>query len=153
MEEFKQINQNTINQIYALPFFDLLVQAQSLHSKYHNRQEIQACHLISIKTGGCPEDCKYCSQSSSYETGIRAQPLLEIDEVIQKAKKAIEKGVTRICLGAAWREVRDSPQFERVLTMISTLKDLGVEVCCTLGMLKDHQAKKLKEAGLYAYNS
>jgi biotin synthase len=138
--------------IYHLPLLELISQANAIHSKYQDRQEVQICTLISIKTGGCPEDCKYCSQSSRYQTNVVAQPLMDLQKVLEEAKKAIARGATRVCLGAAWREVRDSIQFDQVLQMIKSITDLGVEVCCTLGMLKEHQAKRLKDAGLYAYN-
>lgn len=141
-----------LNALYHKPLFELIAQANSLHAQHHNPQEIQVCTLISIKTGGCPEDCKYCSQSSRYQTSTQAEPMVEYDAVLQAAKQAIARGSTRICLGAAWREVRDSKQFEQVLQMIQAITDLGAEVCCTLGMLKEHQAQRLKEVGLYAYN-
>jgi biotin synthase len=138
--------------LYALPFFELISKSHLLHVQFHKPGEVQICSLISIKTGGCPEDCKYCAQSSRYQTSVSAQPMLQYNNVLIEAKKAIERGATRICLGAAWREVRDSKQFDDVLAMIKGIAALGVEVCCTLGMLKEHQAKRLKEAGLYAYN-
>lgn len=139
-------------ELYDLPLFELISQSHIIHVQFHKPGEIQVCSLISIKTGGCPEDCKYCAQSSRYQTSVSAQPMMQYEEVLNEAKQAIARGATRICLGAAWREVRDSKQFEDVLRMIKGLADLGVEVCCTLGMLKEHQARRLKEAGLYAYN-
>lgn len=142
----------SIRALHDLPLFELISKAHTIHAKYHDPEEVQLCSLISIKTGGCPEDCKYCAQSSSYKTATAPQPMMTLEEVVQVAKKAMAQGATRICLGAAWREVRDSKQFDLVLQMITTLTALGVEVCCTLGMLKEHQAKRLKEAGLYAYN-
>jgi biotin synthase len=141
-----------LKELYELPLFELLSRAHRLHLQFHALGEVQVCSLISIKTGGCPEDCKYCAQSSRYQTAVSAQPMMRYEEVLREAKRAIEQGATRICLGAAWREVRDSKQFEDVLDMVKGITDLGVEVCCTLGMLKEHQAKRLKEAGLYAYN-
>lgn len=141
-----------LNALHAMPLLELLSKAHLVHAQFHAPSEIQVCSLISIKTGGCPEDCKYCSQSSRYQTSVSAQPLMQVEEVLTAAKKAVSFGATRVCLGAAWREVRDSKQFEEVLQMVRTITDLGVEVCCTLGMLKAHQAKRLKEAGLYAYN-
>lgn len=141
-----------LHEIHDLSLMELISQAHGIHLQFHTPSEIQVCSLISIKTGGCPEDCKYCAQSSRYQTSTLAQPMMKIEEVLNAAKKAIEKGATRICLGAAWREVRDSSQFETVLQMVKEITALGVEVCCTLGMLKAHQAKRLKEAGLYAYN-
>ncbi|MBA3239227.1 MAG: biotin synthase BioB [Parachlamydiaceae bacterium] len=145
-------NLSELEALHALPLLELLSKSHLLHTKFHKIGEIQVCTLISIKTGGCPEDCKYCAQSSRYQTAVSAQPVMRYEEVISDAKKAIARGATRICLGAAWREVRDSKQFEDVLKMITGITHLGVEVCCTLGMLKEEQAQRLKEAGLYAYN-
>ncbi len=141
-----------LQELYALPLIELIAKANHLHNQFHQPAEIQVCSLISIKTGGCSEDCKYCAQSSRYQTPISAQPMMSYDAVLNEAKKAVEQGATRVCLGAAWREVRNSKQFEEVLRMVRGITDLGVEVCCTLGMLTDSQAKQLKEAGLYAYN-
>ncbi len=141
-----------LNSIYHQPLLQLIAAAHAVHREHHDLQEVQVCTLISIKTGGCPEDCKYCTQSSRYQTETSAQPMMTYEEVLDSAKKAIANGATRICLGAAWREVRDSAQFEQVLAMVKAITELGAEVCCTLGMLKEHQAKKLKEVGLYAYN-
>lgn len=141
-----------IKHIYDQPLLLLVQQAHAMHGKYHDPQEIQVCTLISVKTGGCSEDCKYCAQSARYQTTVSAQRMLPYDEVLQAAKKAISQGASRICLGAAWREVRDNMQFEEVLRMVRGITALGAEVCCTLGMLEEQQAAKLKEAGLYAYN-
>lgn len=141
-----------IREIYQRPFLELMYQAATLHRQYHDPAKVQVCHLISVKTGGCPENCKYCAQSARYQTYVEATPLMDIDEVIARARVAKEKGATRICLGAAWRDVRDSKQFERVLEMVREVKSLGVQVCCTLGMLKPPEAKKLADAGVYAYN-
>jgi len=141
-----------LEQLYAMPLLELVTKSNHIHSQHHEPGEVQLCTLISIKTGGCPEDCKYCAQSSRYQTSVSAQPMMQYDEVLSDAKKAAERGATRVCLGAAWREVRDSKQFEEVLQMVKGITDLGLEVCCTLGMLKEHQAQRLKEAGLYAYN-
>lgn len=141
-----------LQELHALPLLELISKAHLVHTQYHEAAEVQVCSLISIKTGGCPEDCKYCAQSSRYQTSVSAQPLMQYEEVLNEAKKAIDRGATRVCLGAAWREVRDNKQFDDVLRIIKGVTDLGVEVCCTLGMLKEHQAKRLKEAGLYAYN-
>lgn len=141
-----------IQELHSTPLLRLIMEAMDIHRKYHKAGEIQVCHLISIKTGGCSEDCKYCAQSSRYQTSVQAQPMMKYQEVINAAKKAIARGATRICLGAAWRNVRDSRQFDETLKMIKGITDLGVEVCCTLGLLSEHQAKKLKQAGLYAYN-
>jgi biotin synthase len=138
--------------LYDLPLLDLISKSHILHTQFHQTGEIQVCSLISIKTGGCPEDCKYCAQSSRYQTPVSAKPMMKYEEVLNEAKKAIARGATRVCLGAAWREVRDNKQFDDVLAMIKGITNLGVEVCCTLGMIKEHQAQRLKEAGLYAYN-
>jgi biotin synthase len=131
---------------------DLIHQAAQVHRAHHNPAEIQVCKLISIKTGGCPEDCSYCSQSVRYQTDIRPQPLMEKDEVLRIAQAAKSAGVTRVCMGAAWREVKDNAQFDQVVDMVKDVTDMGLEVCCTLGMLTEHQAHRLEDAGLYAYN-
>lgn len=141
-----------LKEMYDLPLLELISKSNHIHVQIHKPSEIQVCSLISIKTGGCPEDCKYCAQSSRYQTSVSAQPMMQLAAVLNEAKRAVERGATRICLGAAWREVRDSKQFEDILQMIKEITSLGVEVCCTLGMLKDHQAALLKKAGLYAYN-
>jgi biotin synthase len=141
-----------LEELYSLPLFELLSEAHTLHRQFHRIGEIQVCSLISVKTGGCTEDCKYCAQSSRYKTTINAQPMMRYEEVLKDAQKAIDKGATRICLGAAWREVKDNKQFASVLEMVKGIRSLGVEVCCTLGMLTKAQAEQLKEAGLYAYN-
>ncbi len=141
-----------LKEIYELPLLELISKAHLTHTLFHQVGEIQVCTLISIKTGGCPEDCKYCSQSSRYPTAVKAEPLMPYENVITEAKKAVSRGATRVCLVAAWREVRDSNQFKEVLRMTKGVSDLGVEVCCCLGMMKEAQAKQLKEAGAYAYN-
>lgn len=138
--------------LYALPLIELISKAHHLHSQVHTVGQVQVCSLISIKTGGCSEDCKYCAQSSRYQTSVHATPMMTYDAVLREAKRAIDHGATRVCLGAAWSRVRDSAQFEEVLRMVKGITDLGVEVCCTLGMLTQAQAKRLKQAGLYAYN-
>src|SRR5436305_1298644 len=141
-----------VQELYSTPLLELIYRAATVHRQFHDPAEVQVCKLISIKTGGCPEDCSYCSQSSRYETEVKASPLMEKDEVGDIARRAKAAGVSRVCMGAAWREVRDSKQFDRVLEMVRAVNDLGVEVCCTLGMLTEDQAKKLEDAGLYAYN-
>jgi biotin synthase len=141
-----------IRAIYNTPLLELIYQAASIHRQYHDSTKIQVCKLISIKTGGCPEDCSYCAQSSRYQTEVKPQALLEKATVINIAQKAKETGVSRVCMGAAWREVRDNSQFETVLEMVKEVTDMGLEVCCTLGMLTADQAKRLEAAGLYAYN-
>jgi biotin synthase len=141
-----------IRAIYNMPLLELIYQAASVHRQYHDAKKIQVCKLISIKTGGCPEDCSYCAQSSRYKTEVKAQALLEKETVVNIAQKAKETGISRICMGAAWREVRDNSQFEEVLDMVKDVTAMGLEVCCTLGMLTENQAKRLEDAGLYAYN-
>lgn len=141
-----------IRAIYESPLMELVYRAATVHRRYHDPAEVQVCKLISIKTGGCPEDCKYCSQSSRYETEVDASPLMGKDEVMEIARRAKDAGCTRVCMGAAWREVRDNKQFDRVLDMVKEVTGLGIEVCCTLGMLSESQAKKLEDVGLHAYN-
>lgn len=152
MKNQKKWTMDELNALYKLPLFSLLSKAHHIHCQNHPVGEVQVCTVVSFKTGGCPEDCKWCSQSSHYKTSTSAQPMMELDEVLAKAKKAIACGASRVCLAAAWRGVRDSKQFDEVLEMVRSINALGAEVCCTLGMLKEHQAKRLKEAGLYAYN-
>lgn len=141
-----------VEELSKTPLLELIMHACEVHRNYHKIGEVQVCHLISIKTGGCPEDCKYCAQSSRYKTEVKAQPMMELEEVLARAKQAISEGATRICLGAAWRAARDNLQFDKTVEMVRSIAELGVEVCCTLGFLSDTQAQKLKEAGLYAYN-
>jgi biotin synthase len=141
-----------IRQIFALPFPDLIFQAQLAHREFHRPEEVQLCRLLSIKTGGCPEDCAYCSQSAHYKTGVTRQELMNLDEVVEAAHRAKAEGATRFCMGAAWRQVQDGKDFDRVLEMVRSVAALDLEVCCTLGMLTESQARRLKDAGLSAYN-
>ncbi|HET9431185.1 MAG TPA: biotin synthase BioB [Chitinophagaceae bacterium] len=141
-----------IKEIYDSPLLDLIYQAATIHRHYNETGEVQVCTLLSIKTGGCPEDCAYCPQAARYNTGVEVQALLKKEEVLIHAARAREAGSTRFCMGAAWREVRDNKDFDRVLDMVKGVNELGMEVCCTLGMLTEEQAKKLAEAGLFAYN-
>src|SRR3954452_18309272 len=141
-----------VRALFDAPLMDLVFRAAQVHRQFHDASEVQVCKLISIKTGGCPEDCSYCSQSARYETEGKASPLMDKAEVLEIAGRAKAAGVTRVCMGAAWREVRDNKQFDRVLDMVRDVTDMGVEVCCTLGMLTEEQAHKLDDAGLYAYN-
>lgn len=141
-----------ISEIYHTPVLELVYRAATVHRKYQDTGEVQVCTLLSIKTGGCPEDCAYCSQSVHNHSGVKVESLMKTDEVLVNARKAKEAGSTRFCMGAAWREVRDNRDFDRVLDMIRGVNDMGMEVCCTLGMLTEDQANKLREAGLYAYN-
>jgi biotin synthase len=141
-----------IRAVHDAPLLDLVFRAAVVHRRHHDPGEVQVCKLISIKTGACPEDCAYCAQSARYNTAIEPQPLLENETVVEIARRAKANGASRVCLGAAWREVRDNAQFERVLEMVRDITATGMEVCCTLGMLTEPQARRLEEAGLYAYN-
>ena len=141
-----------ISEIYNTPLLELIYEAATVHREFHATGEVQVCTLLSIKTGGCPEDCAYCPQSAKYSTGIDTQALMKKEEVIAYAQRAKNAGATRFCMGAAWREVRDNRDFDRVLDMVKGVNELGMEVCCTMGMLSEHQAKRLAESGLYAYN-
>jgi biotin synthase len=138
--------------LYALPLFDLLFEAHRVHREHHDAQDIQRCTLLSIKTGGCPEDCAYCPQSAHYDTGLAKQALVPLDAVREAARNARLNGAQRFCMGAAWREVKDGPAFDRVLDMVRAVKTEGLEACVTLGMLTPEQAVRLKDAGLDAYN-
>jgi biotin synthase len=141
-----------ITSIYNMPVLDLVYRAATVHREFHDPNEVQVCTLLSVKTGGCPEDCSYCPQAARYHTDVKVHKLLPVEEVINKALEAKEAGSTRFCMGAAWREVRDNRDFDNVIEMVKGVNTLGMEVCCTLGMLTQEQALKLKEAGLYAYN-
>jgi biotin synthase len=143
---------DSVREIYHRPLLDLIFDAQQTHRKFHDPARIQLCRLLSIKTGGCPEDCGYCPQSAHYETGVQNQPLMDVEEVRRAAKKARDEGASRFCMGAAWREVRDGRDFDAVLDMVRAVASLKLEVCCTLGMLTDDQARRLAGAGLTAYN-
>jgi len=141
-----------IRAIHDLPLLELLHRAQGVHREFHPKNQVQLCTLLSVKTGACPEDCGYCPQSSKYETGVEPEKMLAIDDVLTAAKTAKDAGATRFCMGAAWREVKDGPHFDRVLEMVKGVKSLGLEACTTLGMITDDQARRLKEAGLDTYN-
>jgi biotin synthase len=141
-----------IEAIYTAPLPDLVFRAQSAHRLWHRPGEVQGCMLLSIKTGGCPEDCAYCPQSARFATGVERTDLVTVERVADAAREAREAGATRFCMGAAWREVPGGPQFARVLEMVRVVRDLGMEACCTLGMLTQGQADALAEAGLTAYN-
>lgn len=141
-----------LREIHDGPLLDLIYRAASVHRMYHTPSEVQVCSLISIKTGGCPEDCKYCPQASRYQTNVEAAGLMDKEQVVAEAKRAKEQGSSRVCLGAAWRQVRDSRQFDLVLDMVKEISEMDVEVCCCLGMLNEDQATRLKEAGLHSYN-
>jgi biotin synthase len=141
-----------IEEIFHKPVLELIYEAASVHREFNDPSEVQVCTLLSIKTGGCPEDCAYCPQAARYHTDVKVQKLLDVDFVLSKASQAKENGSTRFCMGAAWREVRDNKDFDKVIQMVSGVNAMGLEVCCTLGMLTEDQAQKLKDAGLYAYN-
>lgn len=138
--------------IYNSPFLDLVYKAATIHRECFDSQEIQVCTLLSIKTGGCPEDCAYCPQAARYHTDVKVHKLLEVEEVLASAADAKAKGSTRFCMGAAWREVRDNRDFDKVIDMVKGINSMNMEVCCTLGMITESQAQRLREAGLYAYN-
>jgi biotin synthase len=141
-----------LRDLHARPLLELVFEAASVHRQFHDPREMQVSKLISIKTGACPEDCAYCAQSSRYSTGVSPERLMEKAKVVEIAARAKAAGVSRVCLGAAWRSVKDNDQFDRVLDMVRDVTGMGMEVCCTLGMLNESQAKKLEDAGLYAYN-
>jgi biotin synthase len=141
-----------IKEIYYRPLMDLIYEAATIHRKNNAYSEVQISSLISIKTGGCPEDCAYCPQAARYNTGVQVHALMPKEQVLELARKAKDSGASRICMGAAWREVRNNRDFDRVLDMVAAVNELGVEVCCTLGMLSEEQARRLKTAGCYAYN-
>lgn len=139
-------------ELYAKKIFDLIFEAHIIHRQYHNPNDIQKCTLLSIKTGGCPENCSYCPQSVHYKTNVTRESLMEIEEVRQAAKRAKEMGATRFCMGVAWRNVRDGSQFNRILKIVEMVAAENLEVCVTLGMLNLTQAQRLKAAGLHSYN-
>ena len=138
--------------LYNKPLMDLLYEAASVHRVYHDPNVVQVSTLLSIKTGGCPEDCGYCPQAARYHTDIEGNDLMSVQQVKAQALRAKSSGSSRVCMGAAWRNVKDGPEFDQVLEMVRTINKLDMEVCCTLGMLTENQAKRLAEAGLYAYN-
>jgi biotin synthase len=139
--------------IYATPFFDLISRARSVYLENWSGNEVQLCTLLSIKTGGCSEDCGYCAQSARYTTGVQAERLMATEDVLQVARRASENGSTRFCMGAAWKGVREGDvRFEQVLGTIKEVSKLGMEVCVTLGQLSNNEARRLKEAGVKAYN-
>ncbi|HEX9618666.1 MAG TPA: biotin synthase BioB [Polyangiaceae bacterium] len=138
--------------LHDRPLFQLIDTARRVHLDEHPEAEVQLCTLLSVKTGGCPEDCAYCPQSSHYSTPVAGEAMLKVDDVIAAARRAKQAGSTRFCMGAAWRQVKDGPAFDRVLEMVRGVKGLGLEACVTLGMLTEEQARRLKQAGLDAYN-
>ncbi|MFN4123545.1 MAG: biotin synthase BioB [Flavobacteriales bacterium] len=147
-----RITKEEIQKIYHKPLLELIYEAASIHRQYHDSTKVQVSSLVSIKTGGCPEDCSYCPQAARYQTNVNTHKLMEVEEVVSLAQNAKAGGASRLCMGAAWREVRDNRDFDKVLSMVREVNALGMEVCCTLGMLNANQAQKLADAGLYAYN-
>lgn len=141
-----------IGELYHLPLVELLFRAQQVHREFHPANEVQMCRLLSIKTGGCPEDCAYCPQSAHYTTGVERQGLMATEEIAAAARAAKAEGATRFCMGAAWRQAPQGREFDSVLESVRAVSQMGMEVCCTLGMLTEEQAMQLKEAGLTAYN-
>ncbi|MCP2043939.1 biotin synthase BioB [Pontibacter sp. HSC-36F09] len=141
-----------IKAIYNKPVLELIVEAANVHKQHQATGEVQVCTLLSVKTGGCPEDCAYCPQAARFHTDVDVHKLLSQEQVLTAAQRAKDGGSTRFCMGAAWREVRDNRDFDKVLDMVKGVNEMGLEVCCTLGMVNEYQAEKLKEAGLYAYN-
>jgi biotin synthase len=144
-------NESLLN-LYNKPLLELVFEAATIHRQYHNPREVQMSSLLSIKTGGCPEDCGYCPQAARYHTDVKAHKLMTVESVVEQAKNAKANGSSRLCMGAAWREVRDNRDFDTVVEMVQAVNDLDMEVCCTLGMLNEEQAIRLKRAGLFAYN-
>jgi len=141
-----------VREIHDLPLPELIFRAQVVHREHHDPRAVQLCTLLSVKTGGCPEDCAYCPQAARYDTSVDAERLLPVDEVLAKARIAKANGASRFCMGAAWRGPKDGPQFDQVLDMVRGVRELGLEACVTLGMLRDGQAERLADAGLTAYN-
>ncbi len=138
--------------IYNKPLMDLLYEAATTHRLHHDPNTVQVSTLLSIKTGGCPEDCGYCPQAARYHTDIEGNDLMNVQQVKAQALRAKSSGSSRVCMGAAWRNVKDGEEFDQVLEMVRTINKLDMEVCCTLGMITENQAERLAEAGLYAYN-
>lgn len=146
--EFEQLHR-----LYHQPLFDLISQSREVHLRHWRGEQVQRCSLLSIKTGGCSEDCSYCAQSAHYSTGLEREDLLPIDQILSAAKRARAQGATRFCMGAAWRGVRDgTPKFEQVLETVREVGQLGMQVCVTLGQIGPVEARKLREAGVTAYN-
>lgn len=148
----KYTTKEALLELYNKPLLELVFEAANVHREYHNPREVQMSSLLSIKTGGCPEDCGYCPQAARYHTDVEAEKLMSVESVIEQARNAKANGSSRLCMGAAWREVRDNKDFDNVIEMVQAVNDLDMEVCCTLGMMNEDQAKRLKNAGLFAYN-
>src|SRR5881392_376171 len=147
------MNFEKLHALYQRPLFDLIAQSRAVHLEHWRGQQVQRCTLLSIKTGGCSEDCAYCAQSAHYSTGVKREDLLSCEVVMAAARRARSQGATRFCMGAAWRGVHDgSGKFERVLEIVREVSSLGMEVCVTLGEIGPAEARKLKAAGVTAYN-
>lgn len=146
------MDRNHVEAVFSKPLKELVADASRIHAQNFPQNEVQLSTLLSIKTGGCPENCSYCPQSAHYKTGLSRKKLMPLEEVKEAAQAAKDNGSTRFCMGAAWREVKDGPEFDGVVEMVREVRALGLEVCCTLGMLNESQAARLKDAGLYAYN-
>lgn len=152
MNQTKRWTRDEVVNLYNKPMMELLYEAATVHRLHHDPNKVQISTLVSIKTGGCPEDCAYCPQAARYHTNVKAEALMGVEEVIVKGLEAKASGSSRVCMGAAWRNVKDGPEFDQVLEMVRSLNKLDIEVCCTLGMITENQAHRLSEAGLYAYN-
>ena len=152
MTNSKYSTKEALLELYNKPLLELVFEAATVHRQHHNPREVQMSSLLSIKTGGCPEDCGYCPQAARYHTDVEAHKLMTVESVVEQAKNAKANGSSRLCMGAAWREVRDNRDFDQVIEMVQAVNDLDMEVCCTLGMMTEDQAKRLKNAGLFAYN-
>lgn len=148
----ERISSGQIREIYSMPLLDLIFRAAKVHRENDSYSEVQISNLISVKTGGCSEDCAYCPQAARYHTDVDVHALMSVDKVKELAAEAKARGASRVCMGASWREVRDNRDFDKVLQMVEEVNNMGMEVCCTLGMISEMQALKLKEAGCYAYN-
>ena len=148
----KPISFEELSHLQKQPLLDVVFKAAAIHREHHKSNAVQLCTLLSIKTGGCSEDCSYCPQAARYHTDIKKHKLLTVETVLSEAKKAKENGSTRFCMGAAFREVKDNADFDHIIDMVRGVKQLGLEACCTLGMLNKEQALRLKDAGLTAYN-
>ena len=148
----KKWTKEAVLEIYNKPLMELLYEAATIHRENHNPLEVQISTLLSIKTGGCPEDCGYCPQAARYHTDIETNDLMTVSQVKAQALRAKSNGSSRLCMGAAWRNIQNNEEFDQVLEMVKTVNDLEMEVCCTLGMMTEDQAKRLADAGLYAYN-
>ena len=146
------LSRDAVAAIYRTPVLELVFRAAEVHRRHHVAGEVQVCVLLSVKTGGCPEDCGYCPQAARYQTHVTSEGVMDVPTVLSAARQARDDGATRFCMGAAWREARDGVAFDRVLEMIRGVKSLGMEACCTLGMVTEDQARRMKEAGLDAYN-